>query len=647
MDNSNLYEVINLKLQAHKTPVFKEEKSKEWIIYGADKEGGYYNNYPAYLLYLYNRSSKHNAFINGKVLYICGAGVGFDSEGLTLHDIAMANDFLNKENSNFDTLKDIVKKCVLDKKLFGGYYLEIIWNKAGTSFETLHFPYNNLRKAKDAEGYWYSKDWSKQKQSKEETGLEYIDLFDPEKPSARQIFVSKEYRPDLDAYPLPDYVASTVYAEVDVELSNYRLNAIKSGFNAGTILNFANGRPTQEERETIESKLKEKFTSTDRANSLLITFSQSESSKPTIEHLTPQNVDEQLNGLNDQVIQELIIGHHIPNPMLVGIKTAGELGTKDQINDSYELYKNTYIIPNQKEIERDFNYLLKLKGFSNRIYLKELDPIEEQLPIEEKIKVMTQNEVREMYGLPPIEEEVKPVVSRAVHHFEEHDCEQCFTSNESEVDEIIDVFRMHGEDADKFEIVDKRFMFGAQSIDSVFEHEVKNYSFDILEGDVKTLYRSILELLNKDSLIDNKTIADTLRVSEKRIETAMERLIEDGAIETKVKNTGGEKKAIRVPTEEAKNVLRKQGSNVEDIKIMYTYEPRPGLKPLIKTSREFCVKLINQKKMFSRAQIEQVSGIVGWDVWAERGGWWTRKGTDVSTPFCRHIWVQNVVRIKK
>jgi hypothetical protein len=596
---------------------------------------------------LYNRSSKHNAFINGKVLYICGAGVGFDSEGLTLQDIAMANDFLNKENSNFDTLKDIVKKCVLDKKLFGGYYLEIIWNKAGTSFETLHFPYNNLRKAKDADGYWYSKDWSKQKQSKEETGLEYIDLFDPEKPSARQIFVSKEYRPDLDAYPLPDYVASTVYAEVDVELSNYRLNAIKSGFNAGTILNFANGRPTQEERETIESKLKEKFTSTDRANSLLITFSQSESSKPTIEHLTPQNVDEQLNGLNDQVIQELIIGHHIPNPMLVGIKTAGELGTKDQINDSYELYKNTYIIPNQKEIERDFNYLLKLKGFANRIYLKELDPIEEQLPIEEKIKVMTTNEVREMYGLPPIEEEIKPVVSRAVHHFEEHDCEQCFTSNESEVDEIIDVFRMHGEDADKFEIVDKRFMFGAQSIDSVFEHEVKNYSFDVLSGEVKTLYRSILELLNKDSLIDNKTIADTLRVSEKRIETAMERLVEDGAVETKVKNTGGEKKAIRVPTEESKNVLRKQGSNVEDIKIMYTYEPRPGLRPLIKTSREFCVKLINQKKMFSRAQIEQISAIVGWDVWSERGGYWRRKGTDVVTPFCRHIFVQNVVRIKK
>jgi predicted transcriptional regulator len=646
MDSNNLYEVINLKLQAHKTPVFKEEKSKEWIIYGADKEGGYYNNYPAYLLYLYNRSSKHNAFINGKVLYICGAGVGFDTDGLTLQDIAMANDFINKENSNFDTLKDIVKKCVLDKKLFGGYYLEIIWNKSGTSFETLHFPYNSLRKAKDADGYWYSKDWSKQKQSKEETGLEYIELFDPEKPSARQVFVSKEYRPDLDAYPLPDYVASTVYAEVDVELSNYRLNAIKSGFNAGTILNFANGRPTEEEREIIESKLKEKFTSTDRANSLLITFSQSEASKPTIEHLTPQNVDEQLNGLNDQVIQELIIGHHIPNPMLVGIKTAGELGTKDQINDSYELYKNTYIIPNQKEIEKDFNYLLKLRGFNNRIYLKELDPIEEQLPIEEKIKVMTPNEVREMYGLPPIEEEVKPVVSRAIHHFENQTCEHCFSS-ESEVDEIIDVFRMHGEDADKFEIVDKRFMFGSQTMDIVFEHEITHYNFDVLDGEVKTLYRDVLELLTKDSLMPNEEMAKVLRVDKKRIDAAVQRLVDDGAIDIKEKMIGGEKKSIRVPNEQAKNVLKKQGSNVDEIKIMYTYEPRPGLKPLLKTSREFCVKLINQNKMFSRAQIEQVSKIVGWDVWSERGGWWTRKGTDVSTPFCRHIWVANVVRLKK
>lgn len=638
MEN-NIYDVINLKLQAHKTPVFKEEKSKEWVIYGAERDG-YYNNYPAYLLYLYNRSSKHNAFINGKVLYICGAGVGFNSDSLSIEDIARANDFINKENTNFDTLKDILKKCVLDKKLFGGYYLEVIWNKAGNNFELLHFPYNNLRKAKDAEGYWYSKDWSKQKQTPEDTDLEYIPLFDPEKPTSRQIFVSKEYRPDLDAYPLPDYVASAVYAEVDVELSNYRLNAIKSGFNAGTILNFSNGRPTEEEKEEIEARLKEKFTGTDRANSLLISFSGNRETAPTIEHLTPQNVDAQLTELNDQVIQELIIGHHIPNPMLVGIKTPGELGSKDQINDSYELYKSTYIIPNQREIEKDFNYLLKLKGFGNRIYLKELDPIEEQLPIEEKIKVMTKNEVREMYGLPPIEEEIKPIVSSAIHRFcepelEDTCCEHSFKSV-SEIDEIIEIFKMFGEDKDAFEFYEQKFM-----------NEDGKFEFAEISPLSNSLKRDIVALLDKDPLMENKTIADTLRIKEDRVADLIKDLVDEEQISVKEKISGGDKKVIRVPKSSAIRQSNKIGNEFEDFKIMYSYEWRPGVKPNKRNSREFCVKLLDANKMYSRAQIEQISKIVGYDVWNYRGGWWTRKGGDARTPFCRHIWQANVVKTKK
>ena len=643
MEN-NIYDVINLKLQAHKTPVFKEEKSKEWVIYGAERDG-YYNNYPAYLLYLYNRSSKHNAFINGKVLYICGAGVGFDSDSLSIEDIARANDFINKENANFDSLKDIVKKCVLDKKLFGGYYLEVIWNKAGNNFELLHFPYNNLRKAKDAEGYWYSKDWSKQKQTPEDTDLEYIPLFDPEKPNGRQIFVSKEYRPDLDAYPLPDYVASAVYAEVDVELSNYRLNAIKSGFNAGTILNFSNGRPTEEEKEEIEARLKEKFTGTDRANSLLISFSGNRETAPTIEHLTPQNVDAQLTELNEQVIQELIIGHHIPNPMLVGIKTPGELGSKDQINDSYELYKSTYIVPNQREIEKDFNYLLKLKGFGNRIYLKELDPIEEQLPIEEKIKVMTKNEVREMYSLPPLEEEIKPIVSSAIHRFNNHVCDHSFDdhvcdhsfTSQSEIDEVIEIFKMFGDDRENYEVIEQNFM----NEDNRFEFAVDVSPLS------KQIKRDIVGLLDKDPLMDNKTIADTLRIKEDRVSDLINDMIEEKLIKVKETNTGGQKKDIRVPTTEAIRTSNKIGTDTEDYKIMYTYEWRAGVKPDKRNSREFCVKLLDANKMYSRAQIEQISKIVGYDVWNYRGGWWTRKGGQTRTPFCRHIWSANVVKIKK
>mgnify|MGYP003647280904 FL=1 len=641
MEKDNLYNFISLKLSAHKTPIFKEEKQKDWIIYGAEK-GDYYNNYPAYLTYLYNRSSKQNAFINGKVHYICGNGVGFDAHGLNIEAKASVNDFLNKPNDNGDTLKDVIQKSVLDKKLYGGFYLEIVWNKSGKSFEIYHMAYNSLRKAKNDDGYWYSKDWANKKQDEETTGLKYIDAFTPEGGTGSQIYCAKEYRPDLDYYPLPDYLASCVYAEIDVELSNYRLNAIKSGFNAGTIISFNNGRPTDEERENIEDKLKEKFVGTDQANSLLINFSASKESAPTIARLAPQNVDTQLDSLNDQVTQELIIGHRISNPLLVGVKTPGELGGTNQISESFLLYRSTYIEPNQKEIEKEFNYLLTLKGFANRIYLKEVTPMQEVLPIEEKVKVMTKNEIREMFNLEAIEEiePIKPVISSTVHRFEEDEC--CSHSfSQEDIESTIEVFRQYGEDIDKFEFIDKKYLFKF-SIDDVFENEVKTYGFDILEGDVKLLYRNIIDLLSKDPLMSNNSIADTLKTPLNRVRVAVDRLIKDGAI-----NLGNEDVPNRVPTKEAIKVIDEQGAKTENLRIMYTYEPRPGQKALLPTSREFCVKLMNAGKIYSRQQIEQISSVVGYDVWAQRGGWWTRKGGDVTTPYCRHVWVQNVVRIKK
>lgn len=654
MENNNSYSIINIKLSAHKTPEFKEEKQKDWVIYGTDRTNdskgkNYYNNYGLYLNYLYNRSSKQNAFINGKVHYICGNGVGFDTNGLTIEDISKANEFLNKPNQNGDTLNDVIKKCVLDKKNYGGFYREIIPNKSGTGFEELHMPWNNLRVSKDGKGYFYSKDWTKSRQSKEDTGLEFIPNFDPDKKQPRSILCYKEYRPDLGYYPLPDWIASAVYAEIDVEVSNYRLNSIKGGFNVGTIISFNNGKPTLEDKETVESGLKGKFEGTDQANSMMITFSASKDSAPTVLRLAPQNVDEQLDGLNDQVMQELIIGHRVTNPALVGIQTSSKLGNTDgdSITKSFELLKNSYIIPNQREVETAFNYTLKLRGFSPRIFLKEVPPVDQSVTSEQKWEVMSENEKREFAGLPPIEEKVKPVISSTVHRFKDDCCDHSFSSDEEQfAEESVEVFRQVGEDIDGYEFVTKEFIFSEITADSIFESEITNYQFDILDGDVKILYRNIIDLLKKDPLMPNDVIAKTLKVPLNRVTVAIKRLVSDGAINVSEKKSGDEKSEVRTPTKEAVKITQDQGSKTGELKIMYTYEPRPGLKPLLETTRPFCRKLIESKKLFTRQQIEQISSIVGFDVWTKRGGWWTQKGGAVTTPFCRHVWVQNVVRKK-
>jgi hypothetical protein len=260
---------------------------------------------------------------------------------------------------------------------------------------------------------------------------------------------------------------------------------------------------------------------------------------------------------------------------------------------------------------------------------------------------MTKNEVREMYGLPPLEEEVKPIVSSAIHRFDDHVCKHSFAfddhvcdhsfTSQSEIDEVIEIFKMFGDDRENYEVIEKKFMNEENRFD--FAVDVSPLS--------KQIKRDIVGLLDKDPLMDNKTIADTLRIKEDRVADLINDMVKEELIKVKETNTGGQKKDVRVPTSEAIRTSNRLGTDTEDYKIMYTYEWRAGVKPDKRNSREFCVKLLDANKMYSRAQIEQISKIVGYDVWNYRGGWWTRKGGQTRTPFCRHIWSANVVKIKK
>jgi len=133
-----------LKLNASKVPVFKEEKNKDWIIYGADDKE-FKNRYPDYLLKLFNRSSKHNAILTSKAFYIAGNGVTIKDEGTTTTSKSIRLDYLKQANKYGETISDIVYKCTLDRLIFGGFYLEVIWNKAGTDFEYFNIDYTKIR----------------------------------------------------------------------------------------------------------------------------------------------------------------------------------------------------------------------------------------------------------------------------------------------------------------------------------------------------------------------------------------------------------------------------------------------------------------------------------------------------------------------
>jgi len=77
----------------------------------------------------------------------------------------------------------------------------------------------------------------------------------------------------------------------------------------------------------------------------------------------------------------------------------------------------------------------------------------------------------------------------------------------------------------------------------------------------------------------------------------------------------------------------------------YNYDKRPEVPgPVIMaTTRDFCrmlyAKFQEGKKALSFEAIERMTNEFGENAWDYRGGFYTEKGTNNTTPYCRHLWV--------
>ena len=84
------------------------------------------------------------------------------------------------------------------------------------------------------------------------------------------------------------------------------------------------------------------------------------------------------------------------------------------------------------------------------------------------------------------------------------------------------------------------------------------------------------------------------------------------------------------------------------IELRYKYDLRLDAPPLVPggESREFCKEMMKMNRLYTRAEIDQLTQILGYDVWKRRGGWYTVPDSSpaIHIPSCRHYWKQVYVR---
>ena len=587
------YAFSSVPMYEHKTPEFIENNGEEYIVYGTN------NEYGDYLTYLYNRCGLHHAIVNGKVRFILGQGwkikEGFESQQLQR--------LINNPNPN-DSLDELTKKVLLDRKIFGGNYYKVMF-VGGQLVSMFHQPYEQVRLSVDGSVFYVSKEWTRNQTTKKNFKSRYNTLpkdvkiikpFDPNNKEGVQLVYFYDSRPEFRGYPLPEYHATIVDIETDIEISNFNLNNVKSGWSAGKMVTFFNGVPSPEEQFTIERDLKNKASGSDNAGEILIQFADINATPPKVDNLQAEDISAQHDGLKQDVQDRIIRGHEVVNGMLFGIKTEGQLGGRSELDLAWRMLDINYIEPNQLQFQSELNWILKMCGLPPALRIEPLKGLGLDISESMLMAALTKDELRKL---------IEDTLNIGLDLTTPTGVTQLSKKNlDANMDAIVlSKFATIGLSREQFEF--------ASDEDALLKY--------IIDNNIKKLD---INKATKELDID--------------VPKALQKLIEKNLV-------GG----LQGGTEASPKYDIKEVVEPETLIEFETKWEYAG--PKDDKNRSFCAKMLSLNKLYTKDEIDSLNNDMkeyNTDVWKYKGGWYHDPKLDQNFPQCRHFWKAVIVRKK-
>lgn len=679
-------DVIVMKFADSRIPVFKESKNKDYIKYGE------HNNYPEYLTYLFNKSAKHNAILSGKANYVFGKG--FNNGDFKINRLGESlNDISKKAILDIEIYGGFRLEIIwsLAGKISEIYHVDYSTLRLGKSGCYYYKEFWNVKDAYDN----YRDNNSEPEQE--------IASFNPAIPVGNQIFAYNEYRPMTRFYPLPAYLGCNNYIEVDIEISKYYLSAIRNGMMPSKLVQFYQGDPGEDKKREIEKRFGQKFAGSENAGKFVLVFNPGGKDKSIeISDLSASEVDKQFVELNKTTQQEIFSGHLVTSPMLFGIMEPGKLGGSTELYTAYAIFQNTYSKPKAGNFSKEIQYLLSYSLFASEYDLLATDPIGVQFDVKDVINALPKEFVftslgipKEMWGLENIGSDNKPTptipiapstttalptdqpavmsndniknlsakqhqqLMRVIRQYgkgqltelaakallrtglglSEADINSLLgiqaaeMSFDAQEENIIAMFDACGESKNDFEVLRSKRVSFSSELEAEFDEEIFIKEAFKTATDLTDTEAKIVELIKKDPLIDAETLSQAINETVSFIKQKIENLIKRGVLESSMVD-GIENLIvadIKLPPVMPSKV------NPAKIFIKYSYEG-----PQDSRNRPFCAKLMELHRLYSRADIENISARLGYSVFDRRGGFWRHKDGS-TTAYCRHNWRSNLI----
>ena len=351
---------------------------------------------------------------------------------------------------------------------------------------------------------------------------------------------------------------------------------------------LAGGQPKNDTaKKDLERDLGASTTGPLQSGRSMVVYGNGQDEKPTIEALNGNNLPDRYNNVKKGSEDSTIHGHQVVVPTLFGVKPEGSFNASE-LEIGYAIMQSNYFEGRRSDLASVINYIMnEIAGVEGEITINmpELKLPKEQVNPQFQVNLNTEKKAQE------------------------------------DSDKILERLKMCGSDRSKFTV-----LHSEPIIDGIeFSKEDLLSSAKKTFDEISDTQAQVLNLINQGESFDS--IRKALDISGVDLSKMYNRLATLNLID---------KLGDLTKSGKAQNAL----NQVEDIEIMYEYRVRDNAPALKGESREFCTTLMGLNRLYTREDINRISGNEGYNVFAYRGGWYHNPDTKKNEPGCRHEWSQ-------
>tara|TARA_R110000772_G_scaffold382_7_gene1394 strand:- start:2753 stop:4081 length:1329 start_codon:yes stop_codon:yes gene_type:complete len=342
------------------------------LIYDSYTGGGIYVRFGADNLFpqLVNQM-KYTSPINGAIINFtvnAAIGGGFTIKPRTDTHVDRAKALVFEKRYN---IKKMLNPIAQDYKAHESVYILLDFSSNKDRPTAKRVPREKVRNTRQKDWYFICDDWA--------AGAQIIPIlpYRGKRRADKMLLCFEAESLGIDSYSVPSYTSALNWAELDGKMSLLHKNNILNSIFPSFVLMFPKKPSGEKEKETIRNSI-EGLKGASNAGKVAAFFANKLEQMPKLEAI-PTNQNDKLFEQTDQRIDAQICKAHCIDPLLMGIRVSGSLGSGNELKQSYTIFEKNTIMPLRVVLEDIFNTLLGICGIPATFEINEFQIINETI----------------------------------------------------------------------------------------------------------------------------------------------------------------------------------------------------------------------------------------------------------------------------